>query len=105
MDAVLKKYYDTLSDFLEKLGSDPNTVYPIEQFFEEWKTHCKFGVLFSTFVMKICSTEKDEVVDLGQAAESGKDFVDSFNYRLKDNSNLIKRLRPIIKYVTQNNLI
>lgn len=105
VETLLEEYYEKLTQHLKQLGSDSSILYPIDQFFKEWKENCKFGILMSSLIMKVCSTEKDEVVDLAEAADSGKEFADSFIYEIKDKTNLKKRMKPIIKYVVQNNLI
>jgi hypothetical protein len=46
---------------------DPDVLYSLGQFLDEWKLHCKFGTL-----LKICCTDKDEIVDVAVLAHSGQ---------------------------------
>lgn len=90
---------------MKQLGNDAKTIFPVEQLFAEWKMNCRYGILLSSLIMKLCSTAKEEVVDAGQAADAGKAFGESLIGKIKNESNLKRRMKPIIKYITKNNLI
>jgi hypothetical protein len=55
--------------------------------------------------MKICSTEKDEVVDITESVDSGKDFFDTFSGGIRNTELYKKRMRHIIEYAVKHDLI
>jgi hypothetical protein len=68
LDDILDTYYSSFTNHLRNLGiEDPDVLYSLGQFLDEWKLHCKFGTL-----LKICCTDKDEIVDVAVLAHSGQ---------------------------------
>jgi RNAse (barnase) inhibitor barstar len=104
LDEILKVYHKSLTSYLNKMGTDSN-VYPLDTFLADWKKYCKYGVTMSSMLFKICATDKDEVVDIAQMAESGQNFEDTFSYEVKDKTSFKNRARHVVKYVVENNLI
>jgi thiamine kinase-like enzyme len=106
LDEILSTYYSSFTNYLRNLGvEDPDVLYPFHQFLDEWKLYCKYGILMSSFLMKICSTEKDEVVDITESVDSGKDFFDTFSGGIRNTELYKKRMRHIIEYAVKHDLI
>ncbi|RZB38642.1 EcKinase, DUF1679, and/or APH domain containing protein, partial [Asbolus verrucosus] len=105
LNDILKNYYKSFSHHLERLGSDPDRLYSFDQLLKDWKNYSKYGVMMASLVLKVSLTDKDEVIDIAQAAEQGQDFTTSFAYQIKDNTPLKNRLRPLVKYVVEHDLI
>ncbi|XP_044265206.1 uncharacterized protein LOC123011690 [Tribolium madens] len=106
LDDVLNTYFDSFTRHLKSLGiSEPELLYPKSEFLKDWKKFCKFGILMSTLLMKIVSTDKDEVIDIAEAAEKGKGFTDSFRNEIRDKDNFKRRMKAIIEHVVKNDLI
>lgn len=106
LDELLNVYYQVFTEQLRQLNvENPQQVYPQSQFHEEWKNYSKYGIMMASMIMKIASTEKDEVVDIAQMAESGKDFTEAFQYEVKDKETFKNRIRPIVEYTVNHNLL
>jgi hypothetical protein len=106
LDEILITYYHSFTDQLKQLGiDDPEVLYPLQQFLDEWKKYCKFGVMLAALVMKVSATDKDEVVDLDDFAEKGEDISCTFLNEIKDKDTFRKRLRPIVEYAVTHELI
>jgi hypothetical protein len=104
LDEILKVYHKSLTSYLNKMGTD-SSVYPLDTFLADWKKYCKYGVTMSSMLFKICATDKDEVVDIAQMAESGQNIEDTFSYDVKDKASFKNRAKHVVKYVVENNLI
>ncbi|KAJ3666238.1 hypothetical protein Zmor_001691 [Zophobas morio] len=106
LDDILVTYHTSFVNQLIQLGiENPDMLYPLNQFLNEWNDCCKYGILMAPLIMKIVSTDKDEVLDVVQVAESGKDFTHSFLNETKDKENYKRRIRPIVEYAARHNLI
>ncbi|RZC41104.1 EcKinase, DUF1679, and/or APH domain containing protein, partial [Asbolus verrucosus] len=101
LDIVLNEYYQSFSNYLRRLGSDPEVLYPLNKFLSEWKQFSKFGIFMSSLVMKICSVDVDEVPDIVETAEKGQDFSKAFLFTVRDKTNLRNRMRHIVKYAVE----
>jgi hypothetical protein len=101
LDDILITYYHSFADYLKQLGvNNPDVLYPLQQFLDEWKKYCKFGVMVATLIMKICAIDKNEVV-----AEKGEDISNTFLKEIKDKDTFRNRIRPIVEYAVKNDLI
>ncbi|KAJ3638294.1 hypothetical protein MTP99_001680 [Tenebrio molitor] len=106
LDEIFITYYHSFTDQLKQLGiDDPEVLYSLQQFLDEWKKYCKFGVMLAALVMKVSATDKDEVVDLDDFAEKGEDISCTFLNEIKDKDTFRKRLRPIVEYAVTHELI
>ncbi|KAJ3666352.1 hypothetical protein Zmor_001798 [Zophobas morio] len=105
LNDILEQYYEKLKFYTTQLGSNLDVLYPKQEFLNDWRKYCKFGILMSSLVFKICATEKDEVLDIADAAESGNDFGKAFDYEVKNKSALKNRAKYVVQYVVKNNLI
>ena len=104
LDDILLMYHTTFVNHSVQLEK-PDTLYPLDQFLAEWNQHCKYGILMASLLMKIVSTEKDEVMDMAEVAESGEDVINTFIIEIRDKENYKRRIRPIVEYVVKHNLI
>ncbi|XP_044265725.1 uncharacterized protein LOC123012030 [Tribolium madens] len=106
LDDILDTYFDSFTRHLKSLGiSEPEFLYPKSEFLKDWKRFCKYGIMMSALLMKIVSTDKDEVIDIGENADKGKSITEFFLTEIRDKRNFKRRMRPIIEYVVRNNLI
>ncbi|KAJ3646088.1 hypothetical protein Zmor_023697 [Zophobas morio] len=104
MDTILEYYYGFLIDHLEKLGSS-KSLYPKEQFLEDWKKYNKFGLLMTPVIHKFCLSEKDDAPDMTAAAEKGEDILKVFVKPIKNIKKYKERMKYIVKYSVENNII
>ncbi|EFA06726.1 hypothetical protein TcasGA2_TC009657 [Tribolium castaneum] len=106
LDDILNIYFDSFTKHLKSIGiSKPEVLHSKEEFLQDWRRFCKFGIMMSTLIMKVVSTDKDEVIDIGEAAEKGKTLTESFLNEIRDKANFKKRVRPIIEHAVKNQLI
>ncbi|EFA06727.1 hypothetical protein TcasGA2_TC009658 [Tribolium castaneum] len=106
LDDILATYFDSFTGHLKSLGiSEPELLYSKNEFLKDWTRFCKYGILMSTFLMKVVSTDKDEVVDIAENAEKGKNIEDVFLNEIRDKDNFKNRTKVIIQYAIKNNLI
>ncbi|KAJ3638543.1 hypothetical protein MTP99_001898 [Tenebrio molitor] len=96
-DEIVIVYYESLSEFLRKLGSDPDKMFPFEELQKQWKRFSLFGLTMLSSVIKVCLSDKDEVNDLAEVAESGRQITDAFSKAVKNAEEFGKRALPIIK--------
>jgi thiamine kinase-like enzyme len=96
-DEIVIVYYESLSEFLRKLGSDPDKMFPFEELQKQWKRFSLFGLTMLSSVIKVCLSDKDEVNDLAEVAESGRQITDAFTKAVKSTEEFGKRTLPIIK--------
>jgi thiamine kinase-like enzyme len=96
-DEIVNVYYESLSEFLRKLGSDPDKMFPFEELQKQWKRFSLFGLTMLSSVIKVCLSDKDEVNDLAEVAESGRQITDAFTKAVKSTEEFGKRTLPIIK--------
>ncbi|KAJ3646079.1 hypothetical protein Zmor_023690 [Zophobas morio] len=105
IETILRDYHKYLCEYLRELNSQVADKYTVEKFFDEWKKYGKFGVLFCVVPIQSLYTEKEDLPDLVEAAGTGKDILESFTFEVKDKNGFKKRLRPIVEYAFENNLI
>jgi hypothetical protein len=104
-DAVLQTYYESFSNHLRKMGSDPEALYPLSQFLIEWKKYSNFGIMFSSLIAKMLSVNNEDLPDFTEAAENGKHITDAFNIDIKDKTKFKNRMKTIVQFVAENDLI
>ncbi|KAF2893917.1 hypothetical protein ILUMI_12260 [Ignelater luminosus] len=104
-ERYLDIYHDSLSEYLQKLGSDPKKIYPRSVFREQWKQLSKFGLIFSMLLIHVMLSEQDEVTDLTEVAESGKSVADAFNYDITNLEVYNDRVRHVILLFVNNGYI
>lgn len=73
---LLNLYHDTLSDFLRRLGSDPEQMFPRTAFDDQLVRFGRFGLLMATMLLPIITTKKEDIPDLDGMAEKLENGVD-----------------------------
>jgi hypothetical protein len=105
LDVILKNYHNSLLDNLKNLGGTEDNFYPFDQFSNDWKEYCKYGVILAGVIHKFSLSEEDEVPDMAKAAEDGQDMSKSFLKSIRDTASYRKRMCYIVKYVAEHDLI
>ncbi|KAJ3666356.1 hypothetical protein Zmor_001801 [Zophobas morio] len=105
MSDILNVYYEKLKLHSSQLGADLHDFYPKQQFLDDWRKYVKFGALYSSLVYKLCATEKDEVIDVADTSDSGKNFTEAFAYEVKNKAAFKNRAKHVVKYMVENQLI
>ncbi|KAF2901788.1 hypothetical protein ILUMI_04404 [Ignelater luminosus] len=101
----LDMYHDSLSAHLRQLGSNPDKLYPYLVFREQWKTSSKFGLILSLLLIHIMLSEQNEVADITESAEIGKNLIDSFDYDISNSEVYHDRVKHIILHFVDNGYI
>mgnify|MGYP005985833275 FL=1 len=100
---ILEKYHNSLSNYLLQLQTDP-AVYSRQQFLEEWAKYSKFGIMMVSTALKVCILEKDEAIDIVEAANKG-DFSTAFKVDFRNKTLYKQRMKHVVKYVAEHDLI
>lgn len=66
---LLKLYHDSLSENIEKLGSDPEQLFSFADLKSEMKKYGKYALLKAPLLMLFMVAEKDDIVDLDEFYE------------------------------------
>jgi hypothetical protein len=61
--------------------------------------------MMASLALKSCSSDKDEILDISQTVESGKDFTDSFLSKTRNTDHFKDRIWHIVEYVAKHKLI
>lgn len=107
LDSYLDIYYAELCDGIEKLGSDPEVLYPKRIFREEWKKHCKFGFAFAFLLVKLMLAKQDEapkVDEIDYENLKDADKVDLFP-KFENEKEYEKRIRMLGQYMVDHDYL
>ncbi|XP_058443609.1 uncharacterized protein LOC131425605 [Malaya genurostris] len=80
-DQLLDFYHRTLSDFIRRLGSDPERLFPRKAFDQQLLRFGRIGLIMTTIGLPIITVKNEDVPDLEQFAEqvgTGFDVSKSF---------------------------
>ena len=66
---LLNIYYKSLSDFIRKLGSDPEALFPESVFHEHLVKFGNFGLFMCIMLLPILTTKTEDVPNLDEMAE------------------------------------
>ncbi|XP_022909655.2 uncharacterized protein [Onthophagus taurus] len=99
-ETYINLYYNTLSERITELGSDPKKLFPYEIFREQWKKFSLFGIMTGLLVIKAQLFDKDEIPNL-----TGHDNIDTFTVVLKNQDKFVNRMKDIIQYFIDNDLL
>lgn len=100
IDKYLKIYYENLTKTLEESGLDPEKIFTFEELKCQWKIHVKFGLFMTLFVTRVILSEVDEVPDLSELAESGKDILQCISSsNASNNEEIFKRITDVVLFM------
>ncbi|XP_022909654.2 uncharacterized protein [Onthophagus taurus] len=100
----LKLYYDTLSQRIAELGSDPEKLFPYHIFRDHWRKYSKFGLCMAFSVIKIQLFEKDEIPNILNP-DTEITPTEAFAVVLKSQDVYIKRLKDLLEYFIHHGLL
>ncbi|XP_053682762.1 uncharacterized protein LOC128733151 isoform X2 [Sabethes cyaneus] len=69
-------YYESLSSFLKRLGSDPERLFPRKALDQQLKQFGRFGLLMAVMILPVITTKSEDVPDLEEMAEKMENGVD-----------------------------
>ncbi|XP_058129492.1 uncharacterized protein LOC131271921 [Anopheles coustani] len=68
-DEMMSVYYNALSTLLEKLGHNPQEVFPRTALIRQLRRFGRFGILMAVFLVPLLCTRKEDLPDMNKAAE------------------------------------
>ncbi|EAT35124.1 AAEL012683-PA [Aedes aegypti] len=101
-DEMIRIYYDSLKQLLEKLGGDPSRQFPYTALLRQLKACGKFGILMAVFMVPMLCTENQDLPDMDEAAEKYKEsqeFDTSFIANVKSEDKYKSRMAAVIRDV------
>lgn len=72
-ESFIDVYYESLSSFLTRLGTDPAKVFPRDVLNHHLKRFGKFGLAMAIMVLPIFTSNPEDTPDMDQMAEKFKD--------------------------------
>lgn len=107
LDHYLKIYYKSLCKTIRDLGSDPEQLIPFEVLKDHWKLYSKYGLLMSSLVLKICTQERDEIMEFAEVMEetNGEDMLHGFTKKGKHDDLYNQRLKDLLEHMIDNEYI
>lgn len=66
---ILDVYFEELTQFLKRLGSDPSVLFPRSAFDEQIKKYAIFGLVMGLLVIPTITTKSEDVPDLDDLSE------------------------------------
>ncbi|XP_044758338.1 uncharacterized protein LOC123316360 [Coccinella septempunctata] len=99
IDLVMHDYYNTLSQTVKKLGSDPENIFSYADLLKHWKKYGIFGVISSIEIIKLQLLLDEEVPNLDTISEGQfKDISDVFNFDMKNEDLYFQRLLTLFRH-------
>lgn len=107
LDHYLHVYYDSLSKTIRDLGSDPEVLMPFEELKHHWKLYSVYGLMMSSMVLKICTQERDEIMEFTEVmdATNGEDMMAGLTKKGKHDKLYNQRLKDLIEHMMDNDYI
>ncbi|XP_044758046.1 uncharacterized protein LOC123316125 [Coccinella septempunctata] len=97
-DLLLRNYHTSLSENLEALGCNVDDILPYPQLMEHWKRYANFGLILSTMVVKVELLDSDEAPDITEISETGADFAETFNRKIKNEEGYERRMLDVLTH-------
>lgn len=73
LESHLRTYYNSFSNFVKKLGGDPNEIFSFEVLLNEWKQNALMGVLIGIGIWQLKLVPKEEFQEV--LMENNKDLL------------------------------
>ncbi|KAG5670233.1 hypothetical protein PVAND_000510 [Polypedilum vanderplanki] len=95
----LDVYYTTLSNFIERLGSDPKKLFPREMFDEQLKKFGRYGLFMAVITLPAVTIDQDEALDIDAISEQLNDTSnnDKSAMELKGSAKYKERIKGIFE--------
>lgn len=98
-DEFLKVYHNSLSTHVRRLGSDPEKLFSYETMQEHFRKFAKFGLILSTALLPMITSDDGHGIDVDEMAESvqnGNELDAGAFISDKSRNKLNKRLRGVV---------
>lgn len=101
LDKYLKIYYNTFSNTVISLGSDPVALLPYEVLKEDWKKYSKFGIQFGIMVHKLKLMDGKDMLKVGSDNKIWKE-VAAIKLTKEKQDIFRERVKPLIEVSYEN---
>ncbi|GJQ82640.1 hypothetical protein Trydic_g19658 [Trypoxylus dichotomus] len=101
----LKLYHDELTYQMEKLGSDPDTLYPFSVFEQHWKQHAKFGYYMGFMLIRMMLSEKEEQLDLEKIDFDNLSEAANVMPKIRNSEEYFRRMKILTEHMVSNGFI
>lgn len=99
---LLDVYYNSLSSFIIRLGSDPEKLFPRSAFEDQLKKFGKFGLVMASIIVPVITSNAEDIPDLDNMSEklaNGEDCSD-FTFTSAKTEDIYKvRMSDVIRDV------
>nr|XP_022920838.1 uncharacterized protein LOC111429218 [Onthophagus taurus] len=101
-DKYFNFYYNTLAEFLKRLGSDPRKLYPKVVYLNHWKKFSKFGLTMCFVAFMVEYAKKDNLPDFidGKGQE-----MPEFAVELDEKDMYQKRLKLLVEHFVERDFL
>ena len=100
----LKLYFNTVSETIKNLGSDPKKVYPYKIFKEQFKEYSVIGLSFALSLIKVF-TRKSNPVNVIESVKDGKSIGEAFRTDDPMSDDYKKRMKDLVLHFVENKYI
>ncbi|KAJ6632706.1 hypothetical protein Bhyg_16079 [Pseudolycoriella hygida] len=99
-DKLIKTYYNSLSNTITKLGSDPEKLFSFNDFLGELKRFSRYGLILAPVLLQIITSKPTDIPDMDEFAEqlqnntktvdesmavfASTDTLEQYNQRVRD---------------------
>lgn len=73
-DDLLKVYYDSMSELITKLGSDPKKLFPFAELKQQLKKFGVYGVIMAPILLQVIVSDSKNIVDMDNIDGDTKDL-------------------------------
>lgn len=97
---MIRIYYDSLKQLLEKLGGDATRQFPYTALLRQLKLCGKFGILMAIFLVPMLCTENKDLPDMNDVAEKFKESQNvemPFQVNEKSEGKYKKRMGAVVR--------
>ncbi|XP_068894083.1 uncharacterized protein [Tenebrio molitor] len=102
VNELLKIYHRSLDTCLRELGCDSRALFPYEKLVEHWKKFSCYGLFLGNFILKFSLCDAEEAPDFATAAEQGKEYLENFDFIIKNKDQYYERVKSNLLHYVQN---
>lgn len=71
---LIKVYYDSMSELITKLGSDPKKLFPFAELKQQLKKFGVYGVIMAPILLQVIVSDSKNIVDMDNIDGDTKDL-------------------------------
>lgn len=103
VERYMNVYYESFSQHLKALGSDPDTLYPFDVFRTNWKEHTVNGLCIVLILTRTLISDQNEALDFVKTVEDGKPILEAYDVKIANEDLYRSRIRDLVARLTEMN--